>query len=80
MADGPKTMAQVVAGLLDQAHQKSLSFRAMRSTGMAVDPSNPVQLGHVIAYFDAMTEALEAIVTQLGDAVTLLQESDTGTP
>lgn len=80
MADGSKTMAQVVAGLLDQAHQKSLSYRAMRSAGITVDPANPVHLGHVIAYFDAMTDALETIVTRLGDAVTVLQESDTGKP
>jgi hypothetical protein len=78
MADGSKTMAQVVAGLLDQAHQQSLSFRAMRSAGIDVDPTNPVHVGHVFAYFEAMTDALESIVTQLGDAVTLLQESDTG--
>jgi len=70
--EGGKALTQVVAGRLNQAHEKSEVGHRLAgtgATGMALDPADPAQVGAVLEYVVAEVIALEQIVADLAIAI-----------
>ncbi len=67
-----KTLTQVVAEQLNEAHEKSEVGHRLATTGatgMAMDPTQPAQVGAVLEYIVAEVIALEKIVEDLAIAI-----------
>jgi hypothetical protein len=67
-----KTLTQMVAEQLNEAHGKSEvghRLAATGATGMAMDPTQPAQVGAVLEYIVAEVIALEKIVEYLAIAI-----------
>jgi len=67
-----KSLTQVVAEQLTEAHERSEVGHRLATTGapgVAMDPADPIQVGAVLEYIVAELVALETVVEELAGAL-----------